>query len=288
MLCKLGPGLQTTIVMVTAFSITTIAIDRWQFITTVGKDYSTRFSTFFCILVIWLLAFIVSIPSFTVNDLKIVRLGGINETLYKVCDEMWFADSFKYGYSIMTFVFQYILPLIIVTTTNCKICGALNKLPSIYTYRFRIQKNNLSEPSTHIIKFKTKTDKSHSHEKQKKNIKVSVQSETQPELEQINLVTSNRECNLVVRDHERFLRSRQLLKAVCLSFALCWLPLLLFNLMLDFSDFHNYDQDFIPTLFLISHLIATISCIINPIIYGFFNTNFKEEICNIMGCCWTK
>lgn len=201
---------------------------------------------------------------------------------------MWFADSFKYSYSILTFIFQYILPLIIVTTSNFKICGALNKLPSLYTYRFRIQKNNLSEPSTHIIKFKTKTDKS---EKCKRNLKEPVQQEleqNQPELEQIDLVTSSRDCNIVVRDRERFLRSRQLLKAVCLSFALCWLPLLLFNLMLDFSDFHNYDQDFIPTLFLISHLIATLSCILNPIIYGFFNTNFKEEICKIMRCCMRK
>ena len=75
----------------------------------------------------------------------------------KVCGEMWFTDTFKHTYSIVTFLFQYILPLGIVITSNLKICVALNKLPSIYTYRFRIQKNNLSEPSTHIIKFKRKS-----------------------------------------------------------------------------------------------------------------------------------
>lgn len=83
-LCKLGPGLQTTIVMVTAFSIATIAIDRWKFITGAGKDPSTKLGTFFCILFIWILGFIVSIPSFTVNDLKIVKIGANNETLYTV------------------------------------------------------------------------------------------------------------------------------------------------------------------------------------------------------------
>ena len=83
-LCKLGPGLQTTIAMVTAFSIATIAIDRWKFITGTGKDPSTKLGTFFCILFIWILGFIVSIPSFTVNDLMIVKIATNNETLYTV------------------------------------------------------------------------------------------------------------------------------------------------------------------------------------------------------------
>lgn len=70
--------------MVTAFSIATIAIDRWQFITASGKDRSTTLSTFLCILLIWILALIISLPSFIVNDLKYVKLVETNETLYKV------------------------------------------------------------------------------------------------------------------------------------------------------------------------------------------------------------
>lgn len=70
--------------MVTAFSIATIAIDRWQFITASGKDRSTNLSTFLCILLIWILALIISLPSYIVNDLKFVKLVETNETLYKV------------------------------------------------------------------------------------------------------------------------------------------------------------------------------------------------------------
>ena len=178
------------------------------------------------------------------------------------------------------FIFQYILPLIIVTTSNCKICVALNKLPSITTYRFRIQKNNFSEPSTHIIKFKSKPENSKMPQIDQGSTLPNVTIE---EAEPLNQA----ENNLPIRDRDRFVRSRQLLKVVCLSFAFCWLPLLVFNLTLDFSDPNEFQDNSLPTLFLISHLIATSSCIINPIIYGFFNSNFKEEIFNIF-CCFNR
>lgn len=232
---------------------------------------------------------------------------------------MWFTDTNKYTYSIITFIFQYILTLSIVITSNFKICVALNKLPSIYTYRFRIQKNNLSEPSSHIIRFKTKNERAsinrppavrYSSNRQvgsnQDNMANDMITENSTSLVghtdgtmvaggdkssegQLDFKVQRRNSgtavdgNLIVRDHERFLRSRQLLKVVCLSFALCWLPLLLFNLVLDFYD-SKLEQDLIPPLFLTSHLIATLSCIINPIIYGLYNTTFKEEICNII-CC---
>jgi hypothetical protein len=209
---------------------------------------------------------------------------------------MWLTDTFKYTYSIVTFIFQYILPLIIVTTSNCKICVALNKLPSIQSYRFRIQKNNLSEPSTHIIKFKTKVETASISRNNNRTLASKQEPIKQTNNEALSLVAPLQETAermnpvdplnlLVVRDHERFLRSRQLLKVVCLSFAFCWLPLLLFNLMLDFYESTQFKHNALPTLFLISHLIATSSCIINPIIYGFFNTNFKEEMFKIIFCC---
>lgn len=232
---------------------------------------------------------------------------------------MWFTDTNKYSYSIITFIFQYILTLSIVITSNFKICVALNKLPSIYTYRFRIQKNNLSEPSSHIIKFKTKSERASINRPSGVRYSTNRQLGTNKDNMATDMITENStslvghtdgtmvagggnssegqlidfkvqrrnssalDGNLIVRDHERFLRSRQLLKVVCLSFALCWLPLLLFNLVLDFYD-NKLEQDLIPPLFLTSHLIATLSCVINPIIYGFYNTNFKEEICNIIFC----
>ena len=243
-----------------------------------------------------------SIPSFTANDLKTIKLRQTNETLYIVCEEIWLTESLKYTYSIVTFLFQYVLPLIIVTTTNCRICNELNKLPSISKYRFKIQKNNLSDPSTHIIKFKAKTEKTSIKKVKAKeentapntaieNEPLSTSNNTNNNNSNHNIINNNNnnnDGNLVVHDRERFLRSRNLLKAVCLSFAICWLPLLLFNLMLDFFDFHAMNVEIIPTTFLISHLIALFTCIINPILYGLCNTNFKEEIYKIVSCVCVK
>jgi hypothetical protein len=55
------------------------------------------------------------------------------------------------------------------------------------------------------------------------------------------------------------------------------------NIALDFYSFHADENT--STYFLISHLIATLSTIINPIIYGLLNTNFKKEFVRIMTNC---
>lgn len=95
-----------------------------------------------------MMGFIIAIPSFIVNDLKIFKLGP-NETLYKSCEEIWINDSYKYTYSIMTIIFQYVTPLIIVTFTNLKICHYLYfKVPAIYSYTYKRRK-----PDTANVKF---------------------------------------------------------------------------------------------------------------------------------------
>ncbi len=99
--------------------------------------------------------FLIAIPSFIVNDLKIAYLNR-NETLYTSCEELWFSESHKYAYSILTILFQYVLPLIIVTLTNLKICHYLYfKVPSLYSSAYKKRKS--CEQVN--VKFKQETDK---------------------------------------------------------------------------------------------------------------------------------
>jgi len=80
-----------------------------------------------------------------VNDLKIFKIN-TNETLYMSCEEIWINDLYKYIYSIMLITIQYILPLIIVTLTNLKICHYLYyKVPTIYSYTYKKKKRTKSD-----------------------------------------------------------------------------------------------------------------------------------------------
>ncbi|XP_072565894.1 neuropeptide Y receptor type 4 isoform X2 [Paramormyrops kingsleyae] len=78
-----------------------------------------------------------------------------------------------------------------------------------------------------------------------------------------------------------------MLAALVTAFAICWLPLNTFNAVADWHD------DAIPhchhnLVFSLCHLMAMASTCINPIIYGFLNSNFRKEVKDAVQhcCCW--
>lgn len=83
-----------------------------------------------------------------------------------------------------------------------------------------------------------------------------------------------------IADGQRMHHSRRInimLLALITAFAVCWLPLTIFNAVSD------WDQDALPIcnhnlLFSLCHLLAMSSTCINPIIYGFLNSNFRQEV----------
>ncbi|KAL6478471.1 hypothetical protein MHYP_G00143060 [Metynnis hypsauchen] len=68
-----------------------------------------------------------------------------------------------------------------------------------------------------------------------------------------------------------------MLVALVMAFGVCWLPLNMFNAVAD------WNEEALPVcqhdlLFSFCHLLAMSSTCINPIIYGFLNTNFRSEV----------
>ncbi|KAJ1216076.1 hypothetical protein NDU88_003682 [Pleurodeles waltl] len=68
-----------------------------------------------------------------------------------------------------------------------------------------------------------------------------------------------------------------MLISIVVAFAVCWLPLNIFNLVFDWNHelisvcSHN-------VLFLMCHLTAMVSTCVNPIFYGFLNKNFQRDL----------
>ncbi|KPP60701.1 neuropeptide Y receptor type 4-like [Scleropages formosus] len=72
-------------------------------------------------------------------------------------------------------------------------------------------------------------------------------------------------------------RINAMLVALVTAFAVCWLPLNTFNVV---ADWHN---EAIPPchhnlVFSLCHLVAMASTCVNPVIYGFLNSNFRKEV----------
>uniref|UniRef100_A0A3B4VMS0 Neuropeptide Y receptor Y4 n=1 Tax=Seriola dumerili TaxID=41447 RepID=A0A3B4VMS0_SERDU len=88
-------------------------------------------------------------------------------------------------------------------------------------------------------------------------------------------------------ENHRMTHSRRInimLVALITVFALCWLPLTIFNVVSD------WNQEALPIchhnlLFSLCHLLAMSSTCINPIIYGFLNSNFRQEVREVLLHC---
>uniref|UniRef100_UPI00398E70AF neuropeptide Y receptor type 1-like n=1 Tax=Pristiophorus japonicus TaxID=55135 RepID=UPI00398E70AF len=67
-----------------------------------------------------------------------------------------------------------------------------------------------------------------------------------------------------------------MLASIVAAFGVCWLPLTVFNTIFDWDHeaisicHHNL-------IFSLCHLTAMLSTCVNPVIYGFLNTNFQKE-----------
>ncbi|KAJ8380114.1 hypothetical protein SKAU_G00008920 [Synaphobranchus kaupii] len=82
-------------------------------------------------------------------------------------------------------------------------------------------------------------------------------------------------------------RVNTMLASIVVVFALCWLPLNIFNTVFDWNHkaLPICQHDFI---FSACHLMAMASTCVNPIIYGFLNSNFQKELkATLHRCrCW--
>ncbi|XP_052773776.1 G-protein coupled receptor 83-like [Mya arenaria] len=78
-------------------------------------------------------------------------------------------------------------------------------------------------------------------------------------------------------------KSIKMLIAVVVVFALCWMPLNLYQVLADFNPDH-----FSSTSFFICHWIAISSTCYNPFIYCWLNESFRNEVKSRFKCCFAK
>ncbi|MEQ2234674.1 hypothetical protein ILYODFUR_033912 [Ilyodon furcidens] len=75
-----------------------------------------------------------------------------------------------------------------------------------------------------------------------------------------------------------------MLLAIVIAFALCWLPLNVFNTLFDWHHQALPDCQH-DAVFSACHLTAMASTCINPVVYGFLNSNFQRELRTTLQRC---
>ncbi|KAL3864990.1 hypothetical protein ACJMK2_006629 [Sinanodonta woodiana] len=94
------------------------------------------------------------------------------------------------------------------------------------------------------------------------------------------------ETDRVLREIRRQRKNLLLLTAIAMSFALAWLPLTILNTLADYRYQLFMDKHF-NYVYAYCLLLAMSSASINPIMYGWFNTNFREAFIDVV-CCRKK
>lgn len=85
------------------------------------------------------------------------------------------------------------------------------------------------------------------------------------------------------QERERTRKTNGMLISMVVIFLISWLPLNMFNLLMDFYE-EASQWRYGRTIFIISHAIAMSSTCYNPFLYAWLNENFRKEFKEVLPC----
>lgn len=271
-LCKFLHSIQIVIILVSAFSIMMIAIDRWMFVVYSRSRQFKSKDTTMIIIVIWIVSILLSLPTFIhrtidqlyddsimskVNELEYpsfnIRLNfsSFNQTSYEESKENGLemlknhlmSENRKYCVEYWSDTFYKRVYILILFGLEFMLpCFSM-----LITYIW-------------IIKFLKVHDSRMSHY----------------EILRKRLIQKE-------RPHQK---NCKLLSALCLTFIICCLPLSLFNIKAEFDlsrfsvliNGDSFKEKEIYSPLTILTTLEELNTIISPLLYGWMNHNFRFEI----------
>ena len=122
-MCKFVPMFAGTNVFVSTISITAIALDRFQVIVYPTKDSMKKVGTIVALISIWVISLLMASPLLVFNIYHRHELEGV--VVMTVCYENDDLQLERGAYSIASMIFQYIVPIAIVSVAHARICNKL-------------------------------------------------------------------------------------------------------------------------------------------------------------------
>ena len=188
---------------------------------------------------------------------------------------------FKYYISISNFISigtTYIIPLLIIILSYTRL---LSHLSANQRRLARFRETSVSGAFSVQNSTKNKNKKSN---RSKNNIDQA--TATAGEYESLNLsnaVTSAKNRSSTSQKSEnRKKKVTQMVAVVTLNFGICWFPTHLFILLKRFINLENPNAFVYLTMFkLLAHTLSYLTPVINPILYAFYNENFRHPLTDI-------
>ncbi|ESO89275.1 hypothetical protein LOTGIDRAFT_105957 [Lottia gigantea] len=119
-MCPLVTYIQVVAVFFSAFTLVVMSLDRYVAVMYPLKPKLTKKQARYLIVLVWILAFIVPVPTAIMSKISFSNLT-YHPSAKGQCLEVWDPPSRKYIYSIVVMLLQYFLPLLVLVYTNCRI-----------------------------------------------------------------------------------------------------------------------------------------------------------------------
>jgi neuropeptide Y receptor len=84
------------------------------------------------------------------------------------------------------------------------------------------------------------------------------------------------------KSDKRMKRTNSLLVSISLIFCISWLPLNIFNLVVDYWNPFGEDRQSMMICYAVCHMMGMSSACSNPLLYGWLNDNFRKEFKEIL------
>ncbi|XP_068701186.1 galanin receptor type 1-like [Montipora capricornis] len=309
-MCKLLWPSMTLVTNSSAATLAVISYDRYRAVIRPRKSRFTTRQTGIIIALIWMVSLLLVLPyvkALTVKNDK--------------CYEVWHSDSVRKAYTLGLFVFQYALPLTIITVAYCRVVTRLRsqaiRMARNYEIMMKIPpspliqdsctvegENHLAEErsdntSSTISATPNKASKMEMMSPEEKwfkggnHLKAQTENKQSPpprimlhtpkKRQQLLLACENSEAGQKeARRIERNTKIIKMLVSVVFSYAVCFLPNQVVWLWCELGDGCRWR--YINELFIFSSIMVYINSSVNPVLYAGMNAEFRKGFGRILRC----
>ncbi|XP_073963098.1 neuropeptide F receptor isoform X2 [Choristoneura fumiferana] len=120
-LCKACGAIQAISIFVSTISITAIALDRYQLIVYPTRRGLQTMGALITMFFIWATAFTLASPLYIFRNLKTHNIGLIGMDSLSFCIEDWPIYNGRAVYSMLSLIFQYLVPVLVVVIAHIQI-----------------------------------------------------------------------------------------------------------------------------------------------------------------------
>lgn len=282
--CKIIPLIQGTVVFASSITVAVIAIDRWFRVTSaVPVSGNTSLRTFSGrnllveVALIWIVSLGFAAPlAFYQAEVEVGFPGVLS---YPKCIEQWPNHSFGF-YSLFVLIVQLIIPMTFLLISFFRIKRHLQKnLKKLLPSGLQSSPGRLSHRKVLSFLRRGNSDDSTltTFGEVMKPLGPSEGSDQPTEETQSDARYDDSQRKRILREMERNHRVTNTLLSVSCSFVFCWMPWNAINIIMDFRT-ELIAPNVAYALLASCHIIAMLSAILNPLLYGYTNTSIRNEL----------